>query len=410
MLRSPSVWFLCLMYGRCGPAGNFVFSLLTVYLIDDRHLPPRTTKWLHALPSPAAPSPVRRRLGVGLAHPPQGQPQVGPGVNGVAGLALAGVAFAATVARGRLAPWPALMRGQFGNNFCMGPAWAACADIGERHAGTLSRPMNMTSNFTGAVGAAVSGSLLPTAKGLVFMVFGGNGARRPLLAGDRRDQTRRRGSVGLRPNGRAMIETAEPATTKCDPTARALPQVAVPDLRAHRLCRVHRGVRGVARPGGGGRRWYLGVAGRACPCAGVGSLLGGWLATGSTAGPFFSPGPSPSPEHRRLRPGRSQRPWFLPGYWLLGIGLGFLYPPLIGWLNQGEDAHANRRGVSRTLILFCVAWNLGMMCGQLAGGWLFALGPRWTYGTAFAAAVANVVLAVVAAARRVIPLAAAPDA
>ena len=52
--------------------------------------------------------------------------------------------------------------------------------------------------------------------------------------------------------------------------------------------------------------------------------------------------------------GDFRNPWLLPGYWLLGIGLGLFYPPLIGWLNQGENPHANRRVVSRTLILFCV--------------------------------------------------------
>jgi MFS family permease len=100
--------------------------------------------------------------------------------------------------------------------------------------------------------------------------------------------------------------------------------------------------------------------------------------------------------------------WFLAGYWLLGVGLGFVYPPLIGWLNQGEDAHANRRGVSRTLILFCVAWNLGMMCGQLTAGSLFSWGANWTYGAAFAAALVNIVATVVAA-RRVVRWSAAPS-
>jgi MFS family permease len=97
-----------------------------------------------------------------------------------------------------------------------------------------------------------------------------------------------------------------------------------------------------------------------------------------------------------------QSTWLLPGYWTLGVGLGFLYPPLIGWLNQHEDAHTNRRGVSRTLILFCVAWNAGMMCGQLTAGSLFAWGPRWAYGAAFTIAAVNLPLALIAV-RRVVP-------
>ena len=87
--------------------------------------------------------------------------------------------------------------------------------------------------------------------------------------------------------------------------------------------------------------------------------------------------------------GDSANAWFLPGYWLLGIGLGLLYPPLIGWLNQGENTHANRRVVSRTLVLFCVAWNLGMMCGQLTAGALFPFGRNWVYGAALLGALPN---------------------
>jgi len=93
----------------------------------------------------------------------------------------------------------------------------------------------------------------------------------------------------------------------------------------------------------------------------------------------------------------TQSAWFLPGYCLLGVGLGTIYPTLIGWLNQDQDAHANRRGVSRTLILFCVSWNVGMMCGQLTSGSLFSIGPAWAYGVAFFTAVVNIGLAVLAA-------------
>ncbi|MDA0657633.1 MAG: MFS transporter [Planctomycetota bacterium] len=95
--------------------------------------------------------------------------------------------------------------------------------------------------------------------------------------------------------------------------------------------------------------------------------------------------------------------WFFPCYWLLGVGLGCLYPPLIGWLNQGEDAHTNRRGVSRTLILYCVAWNVGMMCGQLTAGSLFRIGFNWVYGVAGAIGFVNIVVAQMAV-RQVVPL------
>ena len=42
----------------------------------------------------------------------------------------------------------------------MGPAWAACADIGEQYAGTLGGTMNMVGSFAGALGALLAGRLL----------------------------------------------------------------------------------------------------------------------------------------------------------------------------------------------------------------------------------------------------------
>jgi hypothetical protein len=41
----------------------------------------------------------------------------------------------------------------------MGPAWAACADIGGRYAGTLGGAMNMMANLLGAVAAVITGAL-----------------------------------------------------------------------------------------------------------------------------------------------------------------------------------------------------------------------------------------------------------
>jgi MFS family permease len=166
--------------------------------------------------------------------------------------------------------------------------------------------------------------------------------------------------------------------------------------------------RGLAQ--GGAESWYLGVVGAGIAfSAGVGSILAGWLSHRFNGRVVFVCGAAAIClsivacgllDH--------DAPWFLPGYWLLGIGLGFVYPPLIGWLNQGEDAHANRRGVSRTLILFCVAWNVGMMCGQLTAGSLFEWGAGWTYGTALAVASVNLVV-VLAAVRQVVPLTIVPS-
>lgn len=159
----------------------------------------------------------------------------------------------------------------------------------------------------------------------------------------------------------------------------------------------------------GAESWYLGVVGAGLSfCSGVGSILGGWLSHRFDGRVIFVSGAVlvvASTASCGLIDPRALR--YLPGYWLLGIGLGFLYPPLMGWLNRGEDAHANRRGVSRRLILFCVSWNLGMMCGQLTAGWLFEWGPSGAYGAALAVALVAVFFAIVAA-RRVAPVAALP--
>jgi hypothetical protein len=48
----------------------------------------------------------------------------------------------------------------FGNDLAMGPAWAAAADIGERHAGVLSGAMNMMGSFMAALQSDIIGRLL----------------------------------------------------------------------------------------------------------------------------------------------------------------------------------------------------------------------------------------------------------
>ena len=60
----------------------------------------------------------------------------------------------------------------FFNDGMMGPAWASCADVGERYAGTLSGAMNMTGAFMGAIGMALAGKLLREGEyDLMFTVF-----------------------------------------------------------------------------------------------------------------------------------------------------------------------------------------------------------------------------------------------
>jgi hypothetical protein len=60
----------------------------------------------------------------------------------------------------------------FCNDLGMGPAWASCADVGRRYAGTVGGAMNMIGNLAGAGGTALAGWLFkhnhPEA---VFIIF-----------------------------------------------------------------------------------------------------------------------------------------------------------------------------------------------------------------------------------------------
>ncbi|MFM7160725.1 MAG: hypothetical protein ACKO3P_10165, partial [Planctomycetaceae bacterium] len=89
------------------------------------------------------------------------------------------------------------------------------------------------------------------------------------------------------------------------------------------------------------------------------------------------------------------------GYSVLGLGLGGLYPPLMGWLNRGggQAEPATASMTTFRLVLFCVAWNLGIMAGQLAGGWLFEYRASVAVGVATAAGLVNLLLALVVVSR-----------
>jgi sugar phosphate permease len=173
-LGSRNVWALCLMYGFVGFAGNFITSLLPVYLRDHRHVDENTTAWLSGLP--LAFGIVSCLLGGGLSDwlsRRLGSRKWGRRLVGCVVLALAGLVTLCSI-------WVqetwllglAFSAWFFLNDATMGPAWAACADIGERYAGTLSGAMNMAGAFLGAVGMAIAGRLFHQEHDdLVFILF-----------------------------------------------------------------------------------------------------------------------------------------------------------------------------------------------------------------------------------------------
>jgi sugar phosphate permease len=173
-LGSRNVWGLCLMYGFVGFAGNFITSLLPVYLKDHRQLSDRTTAWLSGLP--LACGVVSCVLGGVVSDRlirRTGSRRWGRRLVGCTSLALAGVAFLSTLWVGEA--W--LLALSFSAMFFfsdanMGPAWASCADVGERYAGTLSGAMNMAGAFLGAAGMAFAGACFHRGlDAVVFVVF-----------------------------------------------------------------------------------------------------------------------------------------------------------------------------------------------------------------------------------------------
>jgi MFS transporter, ACS family, glucarate transporter len=161
MRNSGSVWALCLMYGSLGYSGNFFITLLNDYLKVHRGLDGDTIKWLTALPF---------TCGVGacllggvmsdiIIRQSGGRLQ-GRRIVGALGMSLAGAAILATIWVRSTPLLGLLLCVTFlGNDLAMGPAWAAAADIGEGQAGTLGGLMNMTSSFSAALAAIVTGNL-----------------------------------------------------------------------------------------------------------------------------------------------------------------------------------------------------------------------------------------------------------
>jgi MFS transporter, ACS family, glucarate transporter len=174
LLTSVNVWALCLMYGFVGFAGNFITSLLPVYLADTRELPPKLVKGLMSMP--LAFGIISCLLGgflsdwiIGL----WGSRKWGRRFSGFIGLTLAGLTIL-------VVPWVhsvwllavVFSASFFFNDLNIGPAWAACADVGERHAGTISGAMNMIGQFGGALGMSFAGTMLERGHSeLLFIVF-----------------------------------------------------------------------------------------------------------------------------------------------------------------------------------------------------------------------------------------------
>jgi MFS family permease len=175
LFRSPSVWALCLMYGCGAFSATFFITMLPEYLRTQRGLSPHEMQWLAGLPLAFG---VAACLAGGLVSDGlirrTGNRKWARRVTGIIGHACAGLAILATT--WVYEPWALaalLCLTFFCNDLAMGPAWACCADIGERYAGTLGGAMNMVGNFGAILGVLVAGSLL--GREFVFQVWEGGG-------------------------------------------------------------------------------------------------------------------------------------------------------------------------------------------------------------------------------------------
>lgn len=177
LFASRSAWSLCLAYGFMGFSSNFFIGWLPTYLRDHRGFSPDTAKWLTSLP--LACGVVACVSGGALSDwfiRRTGDRGWGRRLNGAIGLALAALTFSATIPVRDTALLAFLLSLTFVlSDLSMATAWASCADIGERSAGTLGGAMNMMANLGGAVSAMIAGYLFQHHQpNLVFLISSGS--------------------------------------------------------------------------------------------------------------------------------------------------------------------------------------------------------------------------------------------
>lgn len=86
---------------------------------------------------------------------------------------------------------------------------------------------------------------------------------------------------------------------------------------------------------------------------------------------------------------RPSHPWAALPYAMVGAGQGIVYTAIIAWLGRAYGKHVGRTGISRSLILFCLSWNAGMIVGQGGGGALFLQDERLPIAVAMVLALLN---------------------
>jgi MFS transporter, ACS family, glucarate transporter len=154
-LRTPGVWFLCLMYFTQTYGFNLYVTWMPTYLQHEKHLHGTVLGILAGLPLllsvPAdllgglLTDRVSRRLGLR-----KGRCLVGFFSLAAAGVFLFGGAFASGIISAVLIALAAAS-----SNFLLGASWGTCADMAGDHAGTLSAAMNTSGQIGGVLSPIV---------------------------------------------------------------------------------------------------------------------------------------------------------------------------------------------------------------------------------------------------------------
>ena len=79
-------------------------------------------------------------------------------------------------------------------------------------------------------------------------------------------------------------------------------------------------------------------------------------------------------------------------YWLAGVAGGMVYPAILAFLSRNGEQRSMLRGISRPLVIFCFAWNGGVISGTAVASQLFAFGRAWPIGVALAASGLNLLI------------------
>lgn len=159
---SLQVWMICLQYFCLSYGWYFYITWLPTYFTKAHHLDIKSVAFYSIAPlffggiaNPVSTFVASRLVRAGTSV---GQARRIMAYFGLAGAA--GFLVLTTFMPGPLYAMLAIGMASFSNDLVMPGSWAACMDVGGKHAGSLSGAMNMCGNIGGALGPFVTGLLL----------------------------------------------------------------------------------------------------------------------------------------------------------------------------------------------------------------------------------------------------------